>query len=982
VSIVGKSYLISLVKGTSDLLRIPEQLANDLGTKGIIETTAQKPDGRKLPIRLNLNDRTIIGLGPWIRTGDDEIMRSVRLKVLSERPYTFSVEFSDQVPPPRNTAENAKISRPDKGLYLGSKALLGFLEITPTGEAVAVEETDLLRHVFICGATGSGKTVLSKVIIEEAALKGIPVIAIDLTGDISSMAIMLSGEDPAELIPWVAPKRGESREAKAATVAAKHKANLERWGLRYKDVEEFRKKVVVNVFTPCSNAGFRLAFSAFVEPPEDLEKLKERDSDSFEDISRFINQMAQTFVSRLNLTKRQADKAKGYIYEIVKHFWEGGINLRGYDGIKRILDEVRLGQAGIEQIGGMPTVDYISSKDRDNISDAINALLTGDQKSWFQGFPVDIETLINPNLYDGRTPVTVINIEHLNNFNDRAYVVGYIAYLIWFWMKGHGGIDEPRLIFYVDEIGGGGSKEAFFPPVAISPCKPALNLLLRLGRGNGVCCMFATQSPGDIDYKAMSQCKTLVVGQLSKQRERKKIEEMAGKAGYDFESVAQHIPDFNPGRFWLKTPTLPSTIFDGRWVMHPIHRRLSKEYIEQLKEDYEKEVSVLFHEVEKLLKANKLSSAKNILESVIKCYRFSILCVKAYLQLGKVLYDMGDYETAIRKLQEMIKHRMEAEETGEAYFLLGKCRECQGYFKDAANEFAKVADSGASEEVKESALKHEQYCKNRAAWPELTTVQKFFWWITGRKPDTTVLIRLQIKDKELLEEEFRASITKEDFVIPEPIDFQELIDAKRKAEAEQKEKEVEQIKAEDQARAQVPKIEAYLQKGALQEAFKECGKVIQRLKDVNASIPDSVIPIIKKCSEKCNEYRNEKEQGLNKRVLTLPARQFEFEIANLFRCKGYKSHATQFTNDDGVDVLASIDQEKIIIQCKRWTHPVGRSVVDELAGVQKRYGANRAILAATSTFTDGAKDAAHKHNIELWDFYKIRLEWQQALNVE
>ena len=46
------------------------------------------------------------------------------------------------------------------------------------------------------GSTGSGKTVLSKVVIEEAAVEGIPVIAFDPQGDIASL--MLPG-DPKQL---------------------------------------------------------------------------------------------------------------------------------------------------------------------------------------------------------------------------------------------------------------------------------------------------------------------------------------------------------------------------------------------------------------------------------------------------------------------------------------------------------------------------------------------------------------------------------------------------------------------------------------------------------------------------------------------------------------------------------------------------------------------------------------------------------------
>lgn len=967
MSVVGNSYLIPLVKGRSDLLRIPEKMVNDLGIKDPITIVAMKPDGRKLPVRYNPIDRTIRGLDPWLKTCNDENIRSIRLKILSESPHTFAVEFSEEGPDLAGSREDVRIRRPEKGLYLGGKIQHAFLELLGTNEPVAIDESDLLRQVFICGTNGSGKTVLAKVIIEEAALKGIPVIAIDLKGDISSMAISVSGEDPTELIPWVAAQRGESQEAKAATVAAKHRANLERWGLGHKDVEDFRKKVVVNVFTPRSSAGFRLALSAFVEPPEDVEKLKEKDPDSFEDVIQF---MAETFVSRLTLTKRQNDKAKGYMYEIIKTFWDRGISLRGYDGIKRVLDEVMLGEAGIDQIGGMLTADYISNKDRENISAAINTLMIGAQKLWFQGFPFDIERLVDPNNYDGRIPITIINIKHLG-FQDQAYVVGYIAYLIWFWMRRLTGVDEPRLIFYIDEIGGGGSKEAFFPPVAISPSKPALNLLLRQGRAFGVCCMFATQEPGDIAHKAFGECGTLAVGQLRSKRERQKIEQVANIAEVNFESASQFLPTLTTGQILIKTPSLPWTLFEERWLMH-LHRVLSREDIERLKENYEKEVCSLFEEAQKCANSKKLPSAKNILESIINGYRFSALCAKAYLLLGTVLYEMSDYENAITKLEDMIKYRMEAEEIGEAYFIIGKCKEQQGLFADAAVYFSKVGESGANEETKATALSHEQYCNSRASWSNLTEVQKFFWWIIGKKPDDTILTRLQIQEKDLLEEQFKTMLQKQDFSIPEPIDFQELIEAGKKAAAEHLEKGAEQVKAERRARDQVPKIESYLEKGALNEASLACEKVVYCLKDSDGIAFPSVISVL----EKCNKYSKEKSKGLNKKLLQLDARQFEFEITNLFRRKGYKSFATRVTRDDGVDVFASNEDEKVIIQCKRWKRPVGRDKVDELAGVQKRHSANRAILATTSTFSEDAKRAARENHIELWDFYRIKQEWR------
>src|SRR5579871_6636558 len=53
----------------------------------------------------------------------------------------------------------------------------------------------LLRHAVFLGASGSGKTVASKVLIEEMLRSGVPSIVIDPQGDLASLA--LPG-DPAE----------------------------------------------------------------------------------------------------------------------------------------------------------------------------------------------------------------------------------------------------------------------------------------------------------------------------------------------------------------------------------------------------------------------------------------------------------------------------------------------------------------------------------------------------------------------------------------------------------------------------------------------------------------------------------------------------------------------------------------------------------------------------------------------------------------
>jgi len=962
-----EKYIIPLIRGRSDLVRIPQQMITDLNITIPITIRIKLPDEHVLPVRINPIDRTLTGLGPWLGEykGSDEKI-ALCLTILSKNPLSVSVDYTDDTP--LLAAVSPNIERPKDGMYLGGKLESEFFELLQTNEPLILDQNELVRHVFICGAIGSGKTVLAKVLIEEAAQKGIPVIAVDLKGDISSMALVASGEDPEEIAPWISVRRNETIEEKTAQAAERHKRNLHKCGFNEQDINNFKNNVAVNVFTPRSNSGFRLALSAFVEPPQNIDDLQKNDPDAYEDVIHF---MSETFVSRLNLNKTMSEKAKGYVYEIIRLFWDENISLRGYDGIIRVLEEIRTGQNNIEQIGGMPTDEFIDQRDRKKIADAINNLLIGAQKLWFQGIPLNVEELINPHNFDGKAPVSIINIKHLG-FADQAYVVGYLAYLIWFWMRPREGSEEPQLIFYIDEIGGGGSKEAFFHSVAKSPAKPALNLLVRQGRAFGVCCIFATQSPGDIDYKAMGQCATWAVGQLRTKRERQKIEQGAGIADLDFEKASQHLSHLGAGQFLIKMPSESWHLFQERWLMH-LHRVLSDEDIKKLKMAYEQDAASIYEEAQKYSVERKLVKAKSLLEALIEKYRFSSLYAKTHILLGTVLFDMSEYVEAIQVLQRLIQKRMDAEEVGDAYFLLGKCHEQLEQYDEATSSFSRVAETGAKDDTKNQAFNHQEFCKARSQWIELSDVKKFAWWILGKAPDQNAMIKLQAIDKDLIEEKIIGILDKKDFDLPEKFDLSRLLEEQKTAQQKRDESSAEKAISERWIREQLPKVEVCLEKGEFEEAAFLAKKILHRIKDNNLVATNSVIELLRRC----NEYSQEKQQELNRKIISLEAREFEFEIANLFRKKGYSVLVTRMTGDDGVDVFASEETEKIIIQCKRWKKPVGRAAIDELAGVHNRYRAQRAILATTSTFSEDAQQAARQNNIELWDFIRLIQEWKE-----
>ena len=75
-----------------------------------------------------------------------------------------------------------------KGLYLGTRR--------DTGEPIDIQPMVLARHAAMLGSTGSGKTVMAKALIEEAALAKVPSLIIDPQGDLSLLAL---GIDPVDL---------------------------------------------------------------------------------------------------------------------------------------------------------------------------------------------------------------------------------------------------------------------------------------------------------------------------------------------------------------------------------------------------------------------------------------------------------------------------------------------------------------------------------------------------------------------------------------------------------------------------------------------------------------------------------------------------------------------------------------------------------------------------------------------------------------
>jgi len=92
------------------------------------------------------------------------------------------------------------------------------------GDEVLYDSRDLTTHAVCIGMTGSGKTGLCLSLLEEAALDGVPAIAIDPKGDIGNLLLTFPELRPGDFQPWVdageAARKGQSVEDFAVATAA------------------------------------------------------------------------------------------------------------------------------------------------------------------------------------------------------------------------------------------------------------------------------------------------------------------------------------------------------------------------------------------------------------------------------------------------------------------------------------------------------------------------------------------------------------------------------------------------------------------------------------------------------------------------------------------------------------------------------------------------------------------------------------------
>ncbi len=377
----------------------------------------------------------------------------------------------------------------------------------PLETPVLYESRDLVTHAVCVGMTGSGKTGLCLSLIEEAAIDGVPVIAIDPKGDLGNLLLTFPGLSPTEFRPWIdedeARRAGLSADAFAAQQAEAWSKGLAESGQDGARIERLRSAAEFAIYTPGSSAGLPVSvLSSLAAPPagirEDSEVLAER-----------ALHTATSLLSLAGADPQPRGREHTLLVMVLTKAWEAGRDL----DLAALVHEVQT--PPFDKVGVVDLDSFFPQRDRFDLAMRFNGVLAAPgAEQWFEGEPLDPAHLLYT--ADGRPRVVVFSIAHLGDA-ERMFFVSLLLTQMLAWMRSLTGTASLRAILYMDEIAG------FLPPVANPPSKPPLLTLLKQGRSVGLGVVLATQNPVDLDYKGLSNIGTWFLGRLQTERDKARV---------------------------------------------------------------------------------------------------------------------------------------------------------------------------------------------------------------------------------------------------------------------------------------------------------------------------------------------------------------------------------------------------------------------------------------------------------------------------
>jgi len=441
-----------------------------------------------------------------------------------------------------------------------------------TEQPLLYEPADLTTHAVVVGMTGSGKTGLCIDLLEEAALNNIPALMIDPKGDITNTLLHFPDLLPQDFQPWVNPdqarRAGKTMEQAAVDAAQLWKQGLTDWGIEPERMLKLKNSAQFTIFTPGSDAGIPINILASLKAPalpweSNKETLREK-----------ISGTVTALLGLVGLQEIDPVRSREHILlsNIFENAWRQGKDLD--------LGELILQTQSppFTKLGVFDVNTFFPEKDRFELAMMLNNILAAPAfQVWIEGQPLDIPSLLYTP--DGKIRHSVFYVAHLSD-SERMFFITLLYSAVETWMRSQTGTTTLRALVYFDEIFG------YLPPVANPPSKQPMLRMLKQARAFGVGQVLVTQNPVDVDYKALSNAGTWMIGKLQTDQDKQRLLDgldsaMAGslnRAEYDrlISTLGKRI--FLLHNVNAKGPLL----FQTRWAMNYLTGPLTRTQIPEL----------------------------------------------------------------------------------------------------------------------------------------------------------------------------------------------------------------------------------------------------------------------------------------------------------------------------------------------------------------------------------------------------------------
>ena len=80
---------------------------------------------------------------------------------------------------------------------------------------------------------------------------------------------------------------------------------------------------------------------------------------------------------------------------------------------------------------------------------------------------------------------------------------------------------------------------------------------------------------------------------------------------------------------------------------------------------------------------------------------------------------------------------------------------------------------------------------------------------------------------------------------------------------------------------------------------------------------------------------------------------------------------TGASRDQGADLIAERGGDRLVVQCKLLSRPVGNYAVQEVVAARSHHLCNRAAVVSNQRFTASAIELAATNNVELWHWSEL-----------